>query len=272
MKTSLKMYIAKYLSKFILNFLSESKFITTRNNLKWKLDLNEAIDLSIFLFGKFEPSIQNIVRKILFDFPDYKNIIDIGANCGSHTLNFASEFKQIKVIAIEPTLYCYNKLKKNLLINPNIKKRVVTLQAFVSNHKKIPNNVYSSWELSSKKQKHSKHMGIKKSTKNAKIFSLDKIVDQYMIQSSIIKCDVDGHELFVFQSGLKYLKKYKPKIVMELAPYLYKENGYSSKDLFSLLKKFDYDFYDGATYKKILDINEYSSKIPSRSSKNIFLI
>ena len=51
-----------------------------------ELDLNEAINLSIFIFGKFEPSIHKIVKKLLVDDSKVKDIIDIGANCGSHTL------------------------------------------------------------------------------------------------------------------------------------------------------------------------------------------
>ena len=58
---------------------------------------------------------------------------------------------------------------------------------------------------------------------------------------------------------------------MELAPYLYKENGYTSEDLFILLKNLNYNFYEGISSKKILNINEYSSKISPGSSKNILL-
>ena len=55
-------------------------------------------------------------------------------------------------------------------------------------------------------------------------------------------------------------EKYKPKIVMELAPYLYKENGYKADDLFKIIKSFRYNFYDVQNYEKIHSINEYSIK------------
>ena len=65
MKTSFKIFIAKYLSKILIYTLSNSLRITKRKKINWKQGLNEAIDLSIFLFGSFEPSIQKIVKNIL---------------------------------------------------------------------------------------------------------------------------------------------------------------------------------------------------------------
>ena len=73
-----------------------------------------------------------------------------------------------------------------------------------------------------------------------------------------------------FESGKNYLKKYKPKIVMELAPYLYEENNYKSYDLFQLIRSYGYNFYNTQNFKKIHSIEEYASKI-RRGSKNIYL-
>ena len=78
MKTSIKIKIAKYLSKILISFFSSNHITTKRNDIIWKLDLNEAIDLSIFIFGKFEPSIHKIVKKLLVDDSKVKDIIDIG--------------------------------------------------------------------------------------------------------------------------------------------------------------------------------------------------
>ena len=37
---------------------------------------------------------------------------------------------------------------------------------------------------------------------------------------------------------------------MELAPYLYKENGYRTKDLLNLILDFKYKFYEAGNFKK----------------------
>ena len=271
MKTSIKIKIAKYLSKILISFFSSNHITTKRNDIIWKLDLNEAIDLSIFIFGKFEPSIHKIVKKLLVDDSKVKDIIDIGANCGSHTLNFAYQFQDKRIFAIEPTQYCYEKLTKNIDLNPELKKNITVVQGFLSNKNLLPDNIYSSWDLSSKQEKHKEHKGVKKTTTNSKVFSLDEFTEIYKISSSLIKCDVDGNELFVFESGKNYLKKYKPKIVMELAPYLYEENNYKSYDLFQLIRSYGYNFYNTQNFKKIHSIEEYASKIRRGSSKNIYL-
>ena len=48
---------------------------------------------------------------------------------------------------------------------------------------------------------------------------------------------------------------------MELAPYLYKENGYETKELIDYLLGFKYKFYDTQTLKKIDDIHKFTKNI-----------
>ena len=146
------------------------------------------------------------------------------------------------------------------------------MQAFISSKKTKPENVYTSWQLNSKDKKHNHHLGIKKPLNDCNLITLDKLVEENHIKQSIIKCDVDGNELFVFNSGFNYLKEFKPKIVMELAPYLYPENGYNSSELFNFFLKLEYRFYDVSTQKEIINIQSFSDSIIIGSSKNIFLI
>ena len=92
-----------------------------RNDLIWNLDLNEAIDLSIYLSGRFEPSIFFTIKSLAEN--DKYDYIDIGANNGVHTLYLAKEFINSKIYAIEPTNYSFSKLLKNIDLNPNIKNK-----------------------------------------------------------------------------------------------------------------------------------------------------
>ncbi len=110
----------------------------------------------------------------------------------------------------------------------------------------------------------------KKETSN-KAISLDKLFKKNKTPIKLIKVDVDGYELDVFKSGENYLKKNKPQIIMELAPYLYKERGYSKNEIFTFFQSLNYNFYDGLKFNKIDDLFEYSSNIKDGSSKNIFI-
>ena len=56
--------------------------------------LSEAIDLHIFIFGSFEKEIANIAKNLQFQ--KYNKIIDIGANFGVQSLQFAKNFTDFK--------------------------------------------------------------------------------------------------------------------------------------------------------------------------------
>ena len=147
---------------------------------------------------------------------DRYDYIDIGANNGVHSLYLAKEFINSKIYAVEPTNYSFSKLLKNIDLNPNIKNQIIPIQGFITSKKSKPDTVYTSWELNSKDKKHLKHLGVKKPLENCKIIKLDELVEKNNIQKAIIKCDVDGNELFVFESGLNFLNKFKPKLLWSL--------------------------------------------------------
>ena len=54
MQTYYKILIAKIILKILSMFTLNLKINCKRNGLNWCLDLNEGIDLSIFIFGRFE--------------------------------------------------------------------------------------------------------------------------------------------------------------------------------------------------------------------------
>ena len=243
-----------------------------RNNINWNLDLSEAIDLHIFIFGKFEIEIVKCAKKLKLN--KFNNIIDIGANFGIQTLQIADEFKNSKIFSIEPTNYAYEKLQKNLNLNKELKKNVKTYKLFLgSKNQKKPDMIFSSWDLKSKKLKHPKHLGEKMNTHNTQLKTLDECISANEIHEvDFIKLDVDGYEYYVLQGGFNFLKKKKPPIFMELAPYLYEEYGYNNEMMINLIKSLNYEFYDLKNLKKILNIKKKIDKIEDGSSENILLI
>ena len=151
MKTKQKIFLAKIIFKIIRIFFPK-KIKVKRNNIEWNLNLSEAIDLHIFIFGSFEKEITNIAKKLKLQ--KYNQIIDIGANFGVQSLQFAKNFSDSKIYSIEPTNYAFNKFIKNLELNPKLSKNIYPFQMFIgSKERKIPNYIYSSWNLESKKKK-----------------------------------------------------------------------------------------------------------------------
>lgn len=271
MKTKQKIFFAKLIFWF-LSFLLPQKIQVLRKNIRWNLDLSEAIDLHIFLFGGFETEIVKCAKKL--ELNKFNNIIDIGANFGVQTLQIADEFKNSKVFSIEPTNYAYEKLLKNLSLNKNLKRNIMTYNLFLGSvNQQKPDTIYSSWNLNSENSKHIAHLGEKKDTKNAKSKTLDEFIFENQIHDlDFIKLDVDGYEYYVLQGGFNFLKKKKPPIFMELAPYLYEEYGYTKEMILDLIKSLNYEFYDLKNLKKIFNIDSEIDKIKHGSSINILLM
>ena len=268
MKTKHKILIAKIISKFLTSFMSKNQ-IVTRNGIKWNLNLEEGIDLSIYLFGTSEKKIFNLTKLLLKK--DDLTIIDIGANIGSVSLVMAKIFNNSRIFSIEPTNYAYQKLCRNLDLNENLKKNISLRQLFITNDKK-PKAVWSSWNFEKSNDKHEKHLGTLKEIKQNPYVKLNQFIKNEDISNvDFIKLDVDGYELEVLVSGEDFLKKNKPIIFIEIAPYLYPEFGYNCYELIKFIKKMNYEFFDEDT-KKIVDIFSEVDKINDGSSKNYFLI
>ena len=71
------------------------------------------------------------------------------------------------------------------------------------------------------------------------------------------------------KSGYKFLKKKKTPIIFEVAPYLYKEHGYTHNDLINLFKELGYNFYSINNLKKIKNINKFVLSIPDGTSNTL---
>ena len=277
LKTSFKIGIAKLISKTLLLTGFKKINIYNRSEIKWKLNLSEGIDLSIFLFGSFQINVVealiNLINILNKKQGKYFNIIDVGSNIGDKSLLLSRKLiklgiKNFKIFSIEPTSYAFQKQKINLNLNKILKKKISLYKYFISNNKKKPKMTYSSWELNSNQKKHYIHKGtLKKIDQTTKCLSLDQFINNNKINGEIIiKIDVDGFEMNVLESVKKYLKKKNPIILMEYADYALQENGYTKNKFLKFIKKYNYKIYD-LGLKKIKNL-----KISKGSSKDIILI
>lgn len=268
MKTKYKIFLAKIIFQCLRLLKNKTIFKIKKNNINWKLDLSEGIDLSIYIFGKFEYEIiETIAKHKMSKKPIF---FDIGANIGAQTLQLAEYFKDAKIHSFEPTNFGYGKLKNNITLNPNLKKNIFINQKFLTNKSFLPNKIYASWNLKPKKNIHKKHQGSYKNTNNASSLKLDDYIKKNKIKKiDFIKLDVDGHELDVLKSGYNFLKKQKVPIIFEVAPYLYEEHGYTQDDLIKLFKSLRYNFYNINSLKKIDNINKFILSIPDGASSTL---
>ena len=99
----------------------------------------------------------------------------------------------------------------------------------------------------------------------------DSLVADYpeLMRSKLIKCDVEGYELFVFKGAQKILSVARPIVIMEVGAC--KSQGYTSKDLFQFFKIRGYLPY-GLVVNKKLHITDEQLQLVNAISVNRVIV
>ena len=221
--TRIKIFLAKILYKTITLFVGKGKRVIQKRGIKYEVDLSEGIELSLYLFSDYQSHVtKNSFGAIKKDFI----ILDIGANVGLMTLQFAKLVPNGKVYAFEPTFYALERLKKNLDLNEDLNDRITVINSFVSEKSDISPDIiaFSSWKVNGEKSisNHPVHLGTPKSTEGVPSISLDDFAAINKLDKiDLIKIDTDEHEYEVLRGGKNTISMYKPKIIFEIGLILW---------------------------------------------------
>jgi FkbM family methyltransferase len=219
-----------------------------RDGLRYDLDLSQAIDLTIFVLGRFEASTVAALRRYV---KPGATVLDIGANIGPHTLQLARLVGASgRVLSFEPTDFAFAKLRRNLQVNPQIAGQVTALQYFLTagDGNTLPHSVYSSWALPRSPEAHEKHLGLPMATAGARGAALDCVLaEQGVERVDLVKLDVDGFECDVLAGASNMIRRDRPTFVMEIMPYGLVEQGASLEQFLNFFLPFGYRLYDERT-------------------------
>lgn len=246
-----------------------------RRQITWELDLNEGIDFSIFLQGRFEPSTSRALDRLV---KPGDHVIDVGANIGAHTLPLAARVGSAgKVIALEPTGFAFAKLRRNVALNPDLGSRIRLHQAMLADRADAPleAEIYSSWPLKGRDgDLHPILRARGMATTGARVSTLDQLIMQEPLERvDVIKIDVDGHECSVIEGGQECLSAFLPTLVLELAAYTLVERGTSLEQLLALLLSHGYRFFDERSGSPLpLKSAEIEASIPRGGSRNVVAV
>lgn len=224
--------------------LSKAK-VVRRQGVLFRVDPAEGIELSIFLFGKFQ---DHVVAKATRGLPVDSVILDVGANTGWIALNFARIFKYGKIYCFEPTDFAFEKLQSNIRLNGDaFTGRMHTYQTFVSDNNSTESvlKAYSSWPVDGDQEDmHPVHRGLAKSAAKNQL-TLDYFAEANNLHRiDLVKIDTDGHELAVLNGAKKIIAQYRPRIVFELATYLLEEQEQSVDDIIKVFGSSNYELTD----------------------------
>jgi FkbM family methyltransferase len=272
--TATKIHIARTLSSAVLlgrRTIGLSKTVTVkRRGIRWSLDLTEGIDFSIFLLGGFELRSLDAYSKLIKpgDF-----VLDIGANIGAHTLPLAQLVGPSgKVFSFEPSADAFRKQGVNIQLNPDLLPRIEANQMMLmsNDNNPLPQSVYSSWPLELAADLHKEHLGRLMSTKGAALGTVDQYVAAACIpRVDFIKLDVDGNELEVLLGARRLMTDSRPKIMLELAPYVYAQTPDFDR-LLQILWAHQYQLYSvesGSLLPQSADL--VRRRIPKKGGVNV---
>lgn len=275
-KTTTKIGLARVAQRAVMAWRAllgkGAEAVVTRRGVRWALDLREGIDFSIWLLGSFEPG---TVAAYLRQLVPGDTVIDVGANIGAHTLHFARAVGDSgRVVAFEPTDFAFAKLRRNIELNPHFAPRIVAVQGMLrasgSGHAAEP--VYSSWPLSRETDVHPMHLGRLMSCAGASAGSLDSYVERLgLARLDLIKIDVDGFECEVLDGAVDTLRRFRPRLIMEICPYALDERQAGNVErLCDLISRAGYvlkDMDSGASLP--LDAARIRGMIPPGASLNV---
>lgn len=259
-----KVSVSSKIFKIILNRLNH--FIARKNILNYPqlvIFSFDHIGLSINMEGRYENSPLRLVEKFIHDkLPNAQDqvLLDIGANIGNHSVFFSSMFK--KIYAFEPNPVTYEVLRINSEYasnNKNIEHFNFGLSdaedtlPFYVNSSNIGGSAIVSKDYNSS------------DTISVSVKQLDDIREIKNEFISLIKIDVEGHELNVLRGAKKTLTKNMPAILFEQQA---SEIHDGSSEVINFLKELGYEFY--VTKKNFYFGEAIISKIISLVLRSIF--
>src|SRR5262245_31477229 len=195
----------------------------TRNNVEWLLDLEEGIQLALYL-GVYERSTTRALARLV---GPHAVVIDVGANIGAQALPLATRLSgEGRVIAVEPTDVAMTRLRQNCALNPALAARMTLVhRALVAPGERAAPSYFASWPLSGADGAHPVHQGAPGASSGVGS-TLDGLIGELgLTRVDLIKLDVDGNEVPVLRGASETLARHRPTVVFELCPYLLEERG-----------------------------------------------
>lgn len=215
------------------------------------LDLRAPIFKAAHDAGEYEPEVVNSCIRLA---PKDGVFLDIGANIGLYTCPLAAHFRSLgsgHVYAIEPVSANFRTLRQNVELNgldsfvtlertafgKEAGDLVMHVEPEGSVNNAVGDNMLSETDRMTVRERAWK-------TETAPVARLDEWARRRGVtRCDLIKIDVEGAELLVFEGGTEFLKSCRPIIIGEFSPYWMKQIGQDFNDVMRFFTPLGYSSF-----------------------------
>lgn len=221
--------------------IKENKLIVTTKfmSIKFKIDSIDKgiVPISRFMFDESEEKVLTLLKKLISkNYPSTFTMLDIGANIGWFSMNFAKFFPKSSIYAFEPIPKTYKNLRENITLNSleNVFTRNIGLSDSHSTQ-----TFYCDETLCGNASlvNHTNQPNIQKS--NILVYPLDKLP----LSPNFIKIDVEGAEFLVLKGAKQTLINYHPILYIEMLRKWSARFNYHPNDIIHFLSSLGYSCF-----------------------------
>lgn len=223
---------------------------------------DDPIGSCVHHFGEWAQQEMDLFDTIL---TETSNVLDVGANIGTHSLYFSKRCREGNIVAIEPQIYIHEILCMNMIVNGCY--NVLPVHAACGNKRDqmrmVNINPFEGEKVNFGmfKVNNETEIGIK-----TDVVPLDEYL--YLDRFHMVKMDVEGYESTVLDGAKKLLKQHKPLLYIEF------NNKEGDDELLEQLKRLDYiPYWHGYTKfnpnnfnKQTVNIWEEAGYVPTADS------
>lgn len=225
----------------VLGFLRPARMqVEPRVSLKlYPLDL---ISRSILKYGSWQPEVWDSLNSSLCD---SAVLLDVGAHIGYFSLKGAAKVgPRGRVVSFEPNPETLDELRAN--IDASHVDSIVTVQPIACSDRDQQLTLYASriWNTGSSSLSKENAGNFDDAPKPYQVRGrpIDDVVRELRLQRvDAIKIDVEGAEVSVLRGAMETLKRFHPKVVMEIVAEQLASLGTKPDDVFGLLRQAGYD-------------------------------
>ncbi len=193
--------------------------------------------------GHYEPILTAKCREWL---DRDRDVIDVGANVGFHTIMLAKLLRRGRLLALEPTKNALSRLRRNIEMN-GVGGKVTVFEGVASNAAgeveiKTLEGLEEYSTLGAMEHPSVRQQDYKVQHVAAK--TVDQLVAEHGLDVGFMKVDVEGAEHLVFGGAKETLARCRPVVLSEVSDTLLRKNGSSSAEVVRIFEELGYHVVD----------------------------